>query len=318
MRIPVVALLTFLVLTACGSASPQPRTAPRDSAERMRAEERSYLRFRREERSCGALSSAAELAFGQESHLGVLDPAELLIAFCPEHKLRAVEKTIVLLAADSAKAPTRRDRSVSLRLDISGLRPEYHLFWLAAYADGKLGLNDLVPGGHRIDVELHLWQAGPRGHEQLLRLQKSIEVTVDEREPVVLNLVLQPQSSSLVPYTMELAPAPEKTDSAARPVSAGYHRLEMASGDEMPFPRPPQPLTQAGFSASIDLEICMNGEGRITRITPLSWPHPRFLGAYVEGLRAWRLQPYLVNGKPETFCTGWKQTLDTSPGHAVD
>jgi hypothetical protein len=301
--------LAFALAAGCGGTPARTHGRSLTSAE-ARSEERGYLAARREERPCGALASASELEFGQKNQPIALDLTELLVAFCPQQKLHAMEKIMVMLAQPTAKSPAPRGPSVRIRFH-PRLAPNERLYWMGAYADGQLGLSGLLPGIHRIDVDVHLWQENRAGEGQMIKLQQTVSVRVEERTPVVLDMRLERQQSSLIPLTIALTPgAPDPAPSPAASAQAAERRMELGSSDELVFPRPPTALAQAGLGTSVELELCLDSHGKVSRVTPLAWPHPRHLGAYIEGLRSWQLRPLMVGGVPTPFCTNWTQIVD--------
>jgi hypothetical protein len=298
----------LLLVSACGSAAGTARGGGNGDEATLLAEERSYLATRREERSCEELRTLAETEFANQNHAGALEVAELLMAFCPNGSLTAIEKTLVILARPEALASKSAGRSVRVRLALP-LPSGDRLFWFAAYADRKLGLNNLTLGQHRIDVELHLWRPGQYEREgQMLRASGGIDVRIDGRMPVWVDVTLNSQGTNFLPLELVLRPAsthfPPGVD--ARSSAEGIRRIA-ALRDEMPPARTPASLDRAGLPASIDLELCFDERGQVRRVDPLGWSHPRHLGTYLEGLRDWRL-PAREPSK-SWFCTAWRQSM---------
>jgi hypothetical protein len=295
----------------CGSSGTSGRPAPGESPAAIPPEiERAYLLARREERTCDQLRKAAEDGFAQHNHAVALEASELLLAFCPTAQLAAVEQTMVMLARTEARSGGPPGRSVRMRLHLP-LPPGYHLLWWGAFADRKLGLSALPVGPHRVDVEMHVWRQAPGGEGQMLRVAGGIDVNIDARMPVLLDATLSAQGGSLMPLTIKLRPG----SSNLPPGISGATGAEASrnfdlAGDQTPSPRPPAPLSRMGLPAVMDLEICFDARGQAIRVEPLAWPHPHHLGVFVDGLRAWRMRPYVVNGLPMGFCTGWKQTVE--------
>lgn len=308
--------LACLSLAACGgNSSNSPPLNAAAAASIPPATERAYLLARREERSCDQLRKSAEDGFAQHNHSVALDASELLLAFCPAAKLPATEQTMVMLARTEARSVSSPGgspgRSVRLRLSLP-LPAGYRLLWWGAYVDGKLGLNGLSVGRHRVDVDLHVWRNGADGTGQMLRVASAIDVSIDSRMPVLLDATLVSQGSSLMPLTLALRPGSANlpagvTGTTGAETARGY---DLKARDETPSPRPPIPLAAIGLPASVDLELCFDARGHVTRVEPLAWSHPHHLGTFVDGLRAWRMRPYVVNGLPMGFCTGWKQTVE--------
>jgi hypothetical protein len=274
--------------------------------------ERRYLTDRREERTCEMLRNAAETDLANQNHGGALEASELVMAFCPASQLDAVENTMVLLNRPEALSATSLTRSARVRLALP-LPPGDRLLWFAAYADRKLGLNNLTIGPHRIDVEMHLWrtQRGPGdGEGQVLRVSGAADIRIDGRMPVWLDVVLN-RHDSMRAMPLELLIRPASTHlppgAGARATAADMGRLA-ALRDEMPPTRTPATLERAGLPASIELELCFDGAGQLRRIDPLGWPHPRQLGVYVDSLRDWRLRT--TGG--DWLCTAFRQ-ITTAP-----
>jgi hypothetical protein len=299
-----VVLALAVAGAACGGSNNHTRPAGGDEA----AVERDYLAARREERSCASLRDDAEAAFAQRNQGAALDAGELLLAFCPAARLVAMEQTQVMLARSEARSGGAAARSVRLRLRLP-LPAGHRLLWLGAYADRKLGLNSLALGPHRIEVELHLMAPGG----QMLRVAAAIDVSVDGRMPVLLDAVVtSPASgSALMPLALALTAGDAQLPGAAGGATTGrgVQQFDLAR-DKIPYPRPPQPLASAGLPSSIELELCFDERGRVTRVDPLAWPHPRYLGNYVESLRSFRMRPFVDNGVPIPFCTGWRQVVE--------
>jgi hypothetical protein len=300
-------------LLGCGSSGAGGRAANGDDlASIPPGVEKAYLIARREARSCDQLRKAAEDGFAQHNHAVALEAGELLLAFCPAAKQAALEQTMVMLARTEARSGTTSPgRSVRLRLRLP-LPPGYRLLWWGAYADRKLGLSGLPVGPHRVDVEMHVWKRGPGGEGQMLRVAGGIDVTIDARMPVLLDATVSAQGSSLMPLTINLRPGsgnlPPGISGATGAESS--RNFDLAGRDETPSPRTPAPLAQMGLPSVIDVELCFDARGQVVRIEPLAWPHPHHLGTFVDGLRAWHMRPYVVNGLPMGFCTGWKQTVE--------
>jgi hypothetical protein len=320
-RSPVV-LIAWMLLLGCGA--PERRGEPADDAARaaqFRAIDRAYLQVRREERSCRDLQAAADTAFTQRLHGPALDADELLIAFCPAARLAAVEQTQVVLARTEARSGGPAGRSVRLRLGLP-LPPAHRLLWWGAYVDGMLGLNNLPLGKHRVEVEMHVWQRGPDRDDltsgQMVRAAGAIDVQIDGRTPVMLDVVLaggagQPGAGQM-PLALNLSPSQQALPGGAttglemegnRPTAPA----ELAR-TKIPFPDPPEPLGRVGLPASVDLELCFDQSGRVSRVDAVAWPHPRYLANYVEGLRRFRMKPFVRNGVPVPFCTGWRQIVE--------
>jgi hypothetical protein len=307
--------LLCALLCGCGSAVGTARGGNGEPGAWL-AEERSYLATRREERSCEELGTLAETEFANQNHAGVLEATELLMAFCPSARLAAIEKTLVLLARPEALSTNVPGRSVRVRLALP-LPAGDRLLWFAAYADRKLGLNNLTLGRHRVDVELHLWRPGPGEREgQMFRASGGIDVSVDGRMPIWVDAALTEQGPSSPPLALALRPASSHLPPGLDPRSSaeGIRRIA-ALGAEMPPARTPASLDRAGLPASIEIELCFDEGGQVRRVDPLSWPHPRHLGSYLEGLRDWRLPPPGGGSSPGArswFCTAWRQSMTPS------
>jgi hypothetical protein len=317
--------LASLLLAACGA--PERRSEPADDTARaaqFRAIDRSYLQVRREERSCKDLQGAADAAFTQRMHGPALDADELLIAFCPSARLAAVEQTQVVLARMEARSGGPPGRSVRLRLTLP-LPPAHRLLWWGAVADGMFGLNNLSVGKHRIEVEMHVWQRGQReslrddpASGQMVRVAGAVDVQIDGRTPVMLDADLvggagRPGTAQ-TPLALNLTPSqqglpPGTTTGLEMEGNRPTGPAELAR-TRIPFPDPPDPLGRVGLPASVDLELCFDTGGRVSRVEPLAWPHPRYLASYVEGLRRFRMKPFVRNGVPVAFCTGWRQIVE--------
>ena len=314
-----------LLLAACGSPGSGVRSDGSVNGATPAAVNRAYLVARREARSCPGLREAADAAFTNKSHGPALDADELLIAFCPTAKLDAVEQTQVMLARTEARSGGEAARSVRLRLTMP-LPAGHRLMWFGAYADRMMGLNNLTFGTHRIEVELHIWHPGPSGDSpddgQMLRVASAIDVNIDGRTPVVLDAALTggagpgQRATGLAAPSLTLTPG-----GAGMPAGATTGMVGTVDGSrgtapsvlaqaKIPFPDPPQPLARVGLPSSIDLELCFDAGGRVSRVDPQAWPHPRYLASYVEGLRSFRMRPYVVNGVPVPFCTGWRQIVE--------
>jgi hypothetical protein len=326
MRRPFVtlaSLLASLLLATCGGA-PERRGEPADDAARgaqFRAIDRAYLQVRREERSCKDLQGAADAAFTQRLHAPALDADELLIAFCPPARLPAVEQTQVVLARTEARSGGPTGRSVRLRLTLP-LPPAHRLLWWSAVADGMFGLNNLPVGKHRVEVEMHIWQRGAEPDDpasgQMVRVTGAVDVHIDGRTPVMLDADLvggagRPGTAQ-TPLALNLTPSqqslPPGTTTGLE--MEGNHPTGPAelARSKIPFPDPPEPLGRVGLPASVDLELCFDAAGRVSRVDPLAWPHPRYLASYVEGLRRFKMKPFVRNGVPVPFCTGWRQIVE--------
>jgi hypothetical protein len=299
---PVVLAVT-MAAPGCGGGN----NHTRPSAGNESAVERDYLTARREERSCVTLRNDAEAAFAQRNQSAALDASELLLAYCPEARLVAMEQTQVMIARTEAKSGGEATRSVRLRLGLP-LPGGQRLLWLGAYADRKLGLNNLALGSHRIDVELHLMTPGG----QMLRVAGAIDVSIDGRAPVLLDAVVTSPAagSALMPLALAItAGSAQPPGGVGVTTGRGVQQFDLAR-DKIPYPRPPQPLAGAGLPSAIDLELCFDERGRVTRVDPLAWPHPRYLGNYVDNLRSFRMRPFIDNGVPIPFCTGWRQVVE--------
>jgi hypothetical protein len=297
--------LLLLLLAGCGSTGTGRGGA--DEAQ-LSADERAYLLSRREERNCESLRNLADTELANQNHGPALEAAELVIAFCPSSQREAVETTLVLLNRREAVAGGATARSVRVRLALP-LPPGDRLVWFAAYADRKLGLNNLTIGPHRVEVELQVW----RGHGEegrLLRVNGGLDLRIDGRMPVWVDAALStPTGDPSVPPALTLRPASSQMPPGANgPGSIEQLRRLAAFADTAPLPRGPQSLERAGLPASIDLELCFDNTGRIRRVDPLGWPHPRQLGTYVEGLRDWRV-PQAAGKMTGWFCGTWRQTL---------
>ena len=202
------------------------------------------------------------------------------------------------------------------------LPPAHRLLWWGAFADGMMGLNNLSVGKHRIEVEMHVWQRGPdRGRPasgQMIRVAGAVDVQIDGRTPVMLDAgagggagrpgtAQTPLALNLVPSQQGLPPG--ATTGLEMEGNRATGPAELAR-TRIPFPDPPEPLAQVGLPASVDLELCFDTSGRVSRVEPLAWPHPRYLASYVEGLRRFRMRPFVRNGVPVAFCTGWRQIVE--------
>ena len=198
------------------------------------------------------------------------------------------------------------ERSVRLRVAVP-LPAQYRLLWLGAYADHKLGLNNLVLGAHRIDVEMHVVSADA-GDAQMLRLAGGADVRLDGSGPVVLDVAVA-RASGPMPLSLTVGPALRTPGLAAPTGAAGSQAMAALARNEAALPALPQPLAGAGLPADIQLELCFDETGLVRRVDPLAWPHPRYLGAFIDGLRRWKTEPYQQNGKPTAFCVDWRQSL---------
>jgi hypothetical protein len=318
-----IALSAWLLLAGCGGG-PERRSEPPDeaaAAARFRAIDRAYLQVRREERSCKDLQDAADSAFTQRLHAPALDADELLIAFCPAGRLAAVEQTQVVLARAEARSGAPPGRSVRLRLGLP-LPPAHRVLWWSAVADGMLGLNGLSVGKHRVEVEMHIWQRGPDPDDpasgQMLRVASGIDVQIDGRTPVMLDVRLAggaaPPGIAQPPLALHLVPSqqglPPGTASGLEMEGNRPTGPAELARNKIPFPDPPEPLAHVGLPASVDLELCFDAGGRVSRVEPMAWPHPRYLASYVEGLRRFKMKPFVRNGVPVPFCTGWRQIVE--------
>ena len=149
----------------------------------------------------------------------------------------------------------------------------------------------------------------------MLRASGGIDVRIDGRMPIRVDVAVNYQGPNFLPLELALRPAsshfPPGAD--ARSSADGIRRIA-ARRDDMPSPRTPPSLDRAGLSATIDLELCFDERGQVRRVDPLGWPHPRHLGTYLEGLRDWRLPAREAGATqvPSWFCTAWRQSV--SPG----
>lgn len=295
------------VIAACGSDSGARRGD--DSVAGVDRLEGGYLAARREARSCPSLRNAADLAFAQRNDAATLDAGELVFSFCPAaDKLTAIEKTQVIVSRPEAKDVGLANRSVRLRLGLP-LPPGHHLMWYAAYADRKLGLGNLSVGRHHIEVEMH-FMGDVDGEPQMLRVAGATDVEIDGRTPVALDAVLSRGPSRKIPLDIALAlgtpgpPAGTSPQQAAAGLSAFERRPQMGTSPA----RLPARLVRSGLPASIDVEICFDAQGRVIRADPLTWPHPRYLGAFLDGLAAWNIAEGGASHDP--FCAIWRETID--------
>jgi hypothetical protein len=285
----------------CGSAGGRGNGNGEDAA--WFFHERSYLTFRREERSCEALRLAADTELANQNDQGALEASELLMTYCPSSQLAAIENTMVILNRPEALSARSATRSVRLRLSLP-LPAGDRLLWFGAYADRKLGLNNLTLGPHRIEVEMHLWRTQGDPDGQMVRVTGAVDVRIDGRMPVWLDLVLNRQDTPALPLEILIRPASSHMPpgAVARGSTPDLGRLA-ALRDERPTTRAPISLERAGLPANIELELCFDNGGQLRRVDPLAWPHPRQLGTYLEGLRDWRLR----TGGAAWLCTGWRQ-----------
>ncbi len=295
--------LLLLLLAGCGSTGTGRGGAVDEAV--LGADERSYLVSRREERNCESLRNLADTELANQNHGPALEAAELVIAFCPNSQREAVENTLVLLNRREALPGGATARAVRVRLSLP-LPPGDRLLWFAAYADRKLGLNNLTLGPHRVEVEMHVW----RGHGEegrLLRVNGGLEVRIDGRMPVWVDAALSTSTGDAsVPPALTLRPASTQLPPGSNGAGSSEQLRRLAAfADQAPLPRGPDSLERVGLPASIDLELCFDSTGRIRRVDPLGWSHPRQLGAYIEGLRDWRI-PQAAGG---WFCGTWRQTL---------
>jgi hypothetical protein len=296
------AVLVWLLCAGCGSAG-SARGNGNGEEVSFQADERAYLAFRREERSCETLRMAAETELANQNHAGALDASELVMAFCPSSQLDAIENTMVIVNRTEAVPARSPTRSVRVRLALP-LPPGDRLLWFGAYADRKLGLNNLTIGPHRIDVEMHLWRTQADREGQLLRVNGAADVRIDGRMPVWLDVVLNRPDLPAMPPALLVRPASSHLPPGASARGSPVEMSRLAAlRDEMPTIRSPASLDRAGIPATIDLELCFDAAGQLRRVDPLGWPHPRQLGVYLDGLRDWRLRT------PGTswLCTGWRQ-----------
>jgi hypothetical protein len=302
----------LLIVAAAGCGSSGAARGNRDQQVDWLDVERRYLGERREERPCELLRTAADTELANQNHGGALDASELVMTFCPSSQLDAVENTMVLLNRPEALAARSLTRSARVRLALP-LPPGDRLLWFAAYADRKLGLNNLTIGPHRIEVEMHLWRTrGAKGEEggQMVRVTGATDIRIDGRMPVWLDVVLNRHDSVPArPLQLTIRPASTHLPPGAGPRSTAAELSRLASlRDEMPPTRAPISLERVGLPASIELELCFDGAGQLRRIDPLGWPHPRQLGVYVDSLRDWRLR----TAGGDWLCTGWRQ-ITTAP-----
>ena len=309
-RVGLAALLPAW-LAACGSQSGAHSGRKLESVQQWQRVERSYLTARREQRTCQELKNTIEVAFARHDHGAALDAAELVMSLCPAEKLVAVENTMVILADSQATAATSPSRSVRLRV-AQPLPARQRLLWLAAYADGKLGLNNLAVGPHRIAVVMHFWHAGPGGVQEMFDVGNTIDITVDGRKPVVIDASVVPQEQGVMPVRLRLVLGREGRPGAADSVSVedAFAHFQQAPREQTPLPLVPPTLTTAGITTSIELELCFDERGYVSRVEPLSWAHPHMLGTHVEAVRLWRLDPLLRAGVPTAFCTAWRRTVE--------
>ena len=181
------------------------------------------------------------------------------------------------------------------------LPPGDRLLWFAAYADRKLGLNNLTLGQHRVDVELHLWRPGQYEREgQMLRASGGIDVRIDGRMPIWVDVTLNSQGANFLPLELALRPASSHFPAGVdeRSTAEGIRRIA-ALRDEMPPARTPASLDRAGLPANIELELCFDERGQVRRVrsaglaTPAAPGHLPRGPARLAATRA-RSEPILV------------------------
>ncbi len=89
--------------------------------------------------------------------------------------------------------------------------------------------------------------------------------------------------------------------------------------DEPPF-QPPAPAGLAfteGHSYWGGYKICVAADGAVNEVTTMKLPAtPVDNEAWVQAIRSWKYEPYLINGKAVPFCTLWK--LEATSDGVVD
>jgi hypothetical protein len=190
------------------------------------------------------------------------------------------------------------------------LGPQDRLYWLGAFLRGRHSTRtEVEPGVHPLQIEAHLMTTGKAGDDKLYNIRASRDVVVQAGKGTTVTVMLKRADTGTDnPFVISLPAGwrPSEQGITASELKAAFARdkrdPDIQQGKLVDFGayRYPSELRAPGLRAVS--RVCVNRDGRVIAVTPLSSPHPRYTATLVDGLFRARYDPYKLNGEPIPFC----------------
>jgi hypothetical protein len=260
-----------------------------------------YLKLRAESEGCTAARAgccpelAQRLVKARAAHQmqEVASTLDALAIACPAQRAQA------LAALDHRPPEPATGEPVTVTYVLE-LGPEDRLYWLGAFVDGTAPPRSRVtPGAHSLEVEAHVMTTGPVKRLYTLRGQKQLTTDPEGKALVVIKRVSDKPEGN--PFAL-LMPDAWKGLAAGSVISGESKRLLV----ETPRPktvgdvRYPSELRRAGTKA-VTL-VCVNEQGKVHAVQPLSHNHPRYLASLVDALFHSEYPPHQLEGRAVPSC----------------
>jgi hypothetical protein len=301
------ALLLLSALLGCASSSA--RWPVRDAPVlREDGYDHAYLLARRQQGTCQPANSAfccahvdnaVEQAFSRGALQEAAEQLDLYAMSCRRpsdvHLARFRERR-----APDLTDPLPHPR-VSLAYDVRVL-PGDRIYWAGAFIDGRqLVTDEVTPGSHHLEVEVHVLPLKGVGANQLYRLRKRLDVEVPAARPVDFVVMLR-RTLDADPdraFAILVTGSSRGEESPGQP--AGSQRIQNAAMLESGSIHPPTELyDERGWQ--VLAKICVDGAGHITGVQPLVRMHPRDAGALIDWIIRLPHRPAVIDDKPAPFC----------------